>query len=91
MAHALEVASQVPLEFPRSPYPGFDALFNVVEPACYQSFADYVGAPLGVEFVALTYNVPEEDEWSGGFSEGLCLLMGTEGEPLTGSKRNLRG
>ncbi len=91
VAHSLEVAKQVALDFDRSSYPGFDALFGVVEPACNQAFEDYVGAPLGVEFVALTFAVPAEDEWAGGFSEGMCLLMGTEGEPLTGSKKDLRG
>lgn len=91
LEHDLEVISHAALEFPQSTYPGLDAIFEVVEPACQQSFEAYVGAPLGVEFISLTYAVPMDDEWAGGFSEGICLLMGTEGEPLTGSKEDLRG
>lgn len=91
ITHDLEVTKHVRLDFDRNPYPGSNALYGVIEPACVQSFEDYVGAPIGTEFVSITLIAPGELEWSGGFIEGMCLLEGTEGEPLIGSKKDLRG
>ncbi len=90
--HDAEVAGIVNPGFSEDVYPGLDTLGAVADERCPEMFERYVGAPVGVEFVSLTYEVPTETEWlNGPWEEIFCVLVGTEGSPLVGSKQDLRG
>jgi len=80
-AHAVEVFHVVPLE-------GEDYPTDVAVQAqnlCYAAFEDYVGIPYDESAYFYTATYPAPAAWGSGGEQITCLIVGDEGEVLTGS------
>ncbi len=82
--HEAEVYGVVDLTNRR--FPGAETLRIQAATACAQRFAAYTGEPPGPGIdVAFTEVVPTLASWASGDRTALCVALGVDGAPLTGT------
>ena len=72
----------------RAPYPGVDVVDTWADEACYQAFAGYVGAAYEESILYYQSFTPTEGSWTQREDrEVVCMLVGEDFAPLTGTYR----
>ena len=70
-------------------WPGDDAVSSFADEQCEAAFEEYVGISYNDSRYFITYLQPTEDTWADGDREVVCLVVGPDNEPVTGSLRGV--
>ncbi len=80
-----------PAEF-GAPYPGADFLNEYARTVCYREFATFVGSAYEVSELELDFTIPPEEPFmdrAARYRGIVCYALRADGEPLTGTARNI--
>lgn len=66
-------------------FPGDDYLADAANHTCGEAFVVYVGITVDASRYAVDWLVPSAQTWADGDREAVCLVVSTDGGPLTGT------
>lgn len=66
-------------------WPGQDAIDEFSDESCTAAFEDFIGIPYAESKYYISYLQPTEESWANGDREVVCLVVGEDGEQITGS------
>jgi hypothetical protein len=70
-------------------WPGDEAITTFSDEECGAAFEEYIGMSYNESRYFITYLQPTEETWADGDREVVCLVVGPDGEPVTGSLRGV--
>jgi hypothetical protein len=70
-------------------WPGQEAIDAFSDEGCVAEFEGFIGIPYSESRYYISYLQPTEGSWANGDREVVCLVVGEDGEQITGSLRGV--
>jgi len=70
-------------------WPGQEAIDTFSDESCTAEFEGFIGLPYAESKYYISYLQPTEESWANGDREVVCLVVGEDGEKITGTLKGV--